>query len=155
MDTSLTYLIVGICKIWPVTITAIILVIIVDVIAFKFGKFGLSCLIFSILFPILSTVYVFAQGSWITVPLIYKIGLPSQGRIINSSKSGIIFNEQYVDRIFVEYKTMEGNLIQTSVLESAFNVYPKKNYVRYPQEGKPFNLRYLPKYPSIFVFISD
>lgn len=105
-----------------------------------------------LLFPIAMS---FAFASYITNPLMYYLGVETNGRVVSIESIPETYNERQVYRHHVIFRNEADEIIETSFKTSDFNVYPISNSVRYPSSGENFTLRYMAHAPSEFVIIRD
>ena len=147
-------------KVWPFPVLIVILVLAVLAIARLMGVSQYSTrltvvLVVLMIFIPFGTPALLVFGSSLTAPLIYHYGVPGRAVIVSSAQTGNVYNNQPVERYTVMLQTADGQKIATHFDSSDFNVYPRRNEVRYPAVGQPFDVRYLSNQPQSFVILLE
>ena len=158
LETLVTLVVWATDAVWPFPVFLIVVALLVLLLARLLGvpsdSPGLICAVSAVLVGIpFGTPVLFIWGASFTAPLIYHFGEPGQAVIVDSEETNNMMNEQWVERYFVKLQKADGTQIDTQFDSSDFNVYPRRNRVRYPSQGEPFAVHYLPKRPQSFVIL--
>ena len=158
MEIFITGLVWVFDKVWPVPVMLLGLAFLISVIGPHLGIPSHNKVLVGAVYALVicvpfGTPIVWMFGSIVTAPLIYHFGEPGQAVIVDSEETNNMMNEQWVERYFVKLQKADGTQIDTQFDSSDFNVYPRRNRVRYPSQGEPFAVHYLPKRPQSFVIL--
>lgn len=160
VETFVSWVIWAIDAVWPFPILMISLAVAV-MLAARLGGVAVSSIpVFATICFLLicipfGTPALLIFGARVTAPLIYQYGEPGRATILSSELTGNIFNDRPVRRYAVSIERADGAVIDTHFDSADFNVHPAQSQVRYPATGVPFDVRYLARYPGLFVIVAD
>ena len=154
MEFILSLIAHGLRLIWPV----VILLIIFLYSWIRYGRKLLSpnkVLIIALVAVVMTVILIFMRN-FILAPIINHYGIPAEGKVISRSPamfSDPAYNPQY--RYKAIFNKSNGETQEVSYWTGSKNAYPHADAfsAKPAGPGSSFSLKYLPMFPSSFIFV--